>query len=321
MPIGSNAVYQAANITSPPNSVENDDEIIIFTPTAPLQEVYYNGCGWQGCDRCDFTDWPITDAGFGVPVPTNYVLPYESGTPNNSGAILLADGQTLRQFNPVQRCAAGGPMTYTDEYGGSPGSLFPNGNLYTDGIAGSHGSGLSALGGDIRIGDIVPGNSPIVNGVSDVMRHAIKLEYSGEFNSFGYGPFWPATNADGGNEGLLVALLPSFNYNGLQTAPGRSIAWTLINYGAYLVDNPAWNAVSICMEKSTMTLDGVITTAAEEFQTNWGYSVYQYQSNIPWVQDMETITANLQVITNNGPNSIGGGGTPSQPLLPPVTPP
>jgi hypothetical protein len=75
------------------------------------------------------------------------------------------------------------------------------------------------------------------------------------------------------------------------------------------------------MEKSTMTLDGVIMSAADEFQANWGYSVYQYQNNTPWLQDMEIIVSNLQVITNNGPNSIGGGGTPRQPLLPPVTPP
>jgi len=153
------------------------------------------------------------------------------------------------------------------------------------------------------------------------MRHSLKLEFTGLFNSFGSGPFWPATHADGGNEGLLVALLPTFNYNGLQTAPGRSIAWTLINYGAYLVDNPGWNAVGICMESSTMTLDGVITTAADQFETDWGYSFYNDQNNTPWLQDIETIEANLQVITNNGPNSIGGGGTPRQPLLPPVTPP
>jgi hypothetical protein len=321
MPIGSGAVYRAAGITAPPNSVYNDDEIFIFTPTAPLQEVYYDGAGWQsGVNRCDFSTWPLTNAGFSVPVPTNYLLNSSAGTPNNSGAVLEADNQTFKQFNPIMRCTAGGPMTYTDEFGVS-GSLFPDANLYTDGTHGSHGSGLSAIGGSIRLGDIVPGSSPIVNGVADVMRHAIHLELFGLFNSFGYGPFWPATNADGGNEGLLVALLPSLNYNGLQTAPARSIAWTLINYGAYLVENPNWNATGIGMEKSTFTLNGVVTSAADQFQSNWGYPVFQFETNSPWVQDIEKIVANLQVITNNSPTNIGGGGTPRQPLLPPVTAP
>jgi hypothetical protein len=322
MPIGSGAVYQAANITAPPTSVFDDDDILIFTPTAPMTGVYENGAGWQysSIDRCDFTTWPITSAGFSVPIPTNFVLPNEPGTPNNTGAVLLADGQTISQFSPLQRCTAGGPVTFTNEFG-PLGSLAPNVSLYSGGIPGTHGALLSNLGGTIRLGELVPGNSPIVNGVNDVMRHALKLEFTGLFNSLGYGPFWPATNADGGNEGLLVALLPTFNYNGLQTAPGRSIAWTLINYGAYLVDDPGWNATGICMEKSTMTLDGTITSAVDQFQTNWGYPFYQYQTNAPWLQDMETIVANLQVITNNGPNSIGGGGTPRQPLLPPVTAP
>jgi hypothetical protein len=327
MPIGSGAVYQAAYISSPPNSYNFDAEIFIFTPTAPETEAAYNGAGWTGGDRCDFSTWPITSAGFSVPVPTNYVLPNISGTPNYPGAIEAADGQTLVQFAPVQRCGAGGPITYTDQFGVN-GSLAPNANLYTDGMSGSHGSGLSALGGSIRLGEIVPGDSSIINGVAAPMTHAIHLEYTGLFNSFGYGPFWPATNADGGNEGLLVALLPSFNFNGLQTPPGRSIAWTLINYGAYLVDNPGWNAVQIGFEQSTFDeVNGTQNSASAQFQANWGYPTYCNSCNNAFMQDMETITSNLQVITNNSSSCAPyacypvGGGTPRQPLLPPVTPP
>jgi hypothetical protein len=149
MPIGSAAVYQPANITSPPNSVSNDDDILVFTPTAPSTPVVQNGAAWQGgVDRCDLNTWPTTPAGFSVPIPTDFILPGTDGD-NESGAILLADGQTIKQFQPVSRCVDGGPVVFTDAYG-VDGSLFPDGNLYGDGIAGSHGgSGMSSLGGGL----------------------------------------------------------------------------------------------------------------------------------------------------------------------------
>jgi hypothetical protein len=36
-----------------------------------------------------------------------------------------------------------------------------------------------------------------------------------------------------------------------------------------------------------------------------------------WVRDLDRIFANVHVVTNNGSDSIGGGGTPRQPLAPP----
>jgi hypothetical protein len=183
---------------------------------------------------------------------------------------------------------------------------------------------MSGVGGAIRMGELVPGNSPIVDGVKDVMRHALKFEFQGgKLNKFGPGPFWPATTEDGANEGLLLALLPSFDFNGLQTPPARSIAWTLINYGAYLVDNAGGDSFNIAAELSCDD-SGNIHTAYAEFIGVWGHD-FQAPSWIgptwtAWQQDLITIVANLQAITNNGPNSIGGGGTPRQPLAPPVGP-
>ena len=45
-----------------------------------------------------------------------------------------------------------------------------------------------------------------------------------------------------------------------------------------------------------------------------------------WSRDVQRLRQALQVVDNNGPASIGGGGTPRQPLLPelvapPATPP
>jgi hypothetical protein len=36
------------------------------------------------------------------------------------------------------------------------------------------------------------------------------------------------------------------------------------------------------------------------------------------VRDFKRLIVELGVVDNNGPNSIGGGGTPRQPLAPPL---
>jgi hypothetical protein len=321
MPIGSNAKYSAANVSMPGN-LGADEDILILTPSAPLTQVDSNQAGWDGpqMNRCDFRTYPNKVTSLKVPVPTNFVLdnslPGMEGTPNNSGAVLGADGRTIYQMQPLQRCSVGGPLTYLTS------ALWPNVDIYGDGTYGSHGgSGLSAIGGTIRLGELAPGNSPIVNGVADVMRHALKFEFKGGlFGKFGNGPFWPANLDDGAQEGLLLALLPSFDYNSLKTAPARSIAWTLINYGAYIIDDTAWDAMSISTELSTTTNDGKIHRVVDEFQQNWGFSFNQSGTGSAWAQDIAKIVTNLQVITNNSQNSVGGGGTPRQPLAPPISP-
>jgi hypothetical protein len=323
MPIGSDAVYAAANITAPSN-VAADEDVLILTPTAPLTPLDTNAAAWQGgVDRCNQSGYPNKSTGLSLPIPTDFVLSNTSagqaGTPNNSGAILAADGQTIYSPQPVQRCVAGGPLTYLTNV------MYPETNLYTDGIAGAHGgSGLSTLGGTIRMGELVPGNSTIITGVAAPIRHALKFEFNtGIFKKFTANYVWPATQGGGGGEGsgLLLALQPSFDYNSLRTAPGRSIAWTLINYGAYIVDSTGWDAVQICTELSTTTNAGTTNREVTQFQSDWGYSFNQSGTSSDWAKDIATIMDNLQVVTNNGPNSIGGGGTPKQALLPAVTAP
>lgn len=320
-PIGSSAVYAPANIT-PATALAQDENILILTPTAPSTNIATSAAAWQsGVNRCDFTTWPISATSLYLPIPTNFVLTQTTlggGTPNESGAILAADGQTIISLQPLQRCTAGGPLTYMAT------AISANTNLYTDGIAGTQGgSALSSLGGTIRIGELSPGGSQIINGVSAPIRHVLKFEFNhGLFSAFTSTYVWPASQGDGASEGLLLALLPAFDFNSLQTAPARSIAWTLINYGAYLVDDSNWDALQIAMELSTTSNDGTINREYTQFQTDWGYSFDQYNNtSTAWAQDIATIERSLQVITNNGPSNIGGGGTPRQPLLPSVTAP
>ena len=126
----------------------------------------------------------------------------------------------------------------------------PDDNIITgDGIRGAHGgSGMSSIGGTIRLGELVP------NGI---IRHALKVNlYAQKYLAYNEdetpGYRWPAIRADGyANEstyggpnpalemGALLALLPNFDVNSLQTEPGRIIATAFINYGGYVVDDTA----------------------------------------------------------------------------------
>jgi hypothetical protein len=316
-PIGSDAVYVAANIVAPSN-LSMDESQIVFGPSSPLQQIYTNTVGWSGgsADRCAATQTLYTGARSQLPIPIDAVFNATNlpdGTPNASTAVLLQDRETLWQSQPAVICSAGGPIS--SQY------TVAETSLYGDGIYGSHGgSHLSALGGVIRMNEIIPGDSPIVDGVADVMRHALCIQFdAGVFGAFGTGPFWPATNQDGAAEGLLVALLPTFDFNGLQTPPARSIAWTLINYGAYIVDSTAWDDMAFCTEFSFADSSVNVTSGrtVDQFQSVWGYSMSAFPANsTPFGRDIQAIATSLHVITNNTPSSIGGGGTPRQPLLP-----
>jgi hypothetical protein len=75
-PIGSAANYQPAGIVSnsaqgSPTAFEQDQDVIVMAPTAPLTAVYYNAIAWNGGDRCPAQGNLLAN----VPVPANYVLP------------------------------------------------------------------------------------------------------------------------------------------------------------------------------------------------------------------------------------------------------
>ena len=94
-------------------------------------------------------------------VPDAINTPTRYYTPNNAAALLQPDGRTIIQLEPMARCIKGGPVY---------GYHWPKQDIdiYSQGIAGSHlGSGLSAIGGTIRKGELI-GSEPI--------RHVLKLE-------------------------------------------------------------------------------------------------------------------------------------------------
>lgn len=327
LPIGDAATYVPGQIpTATAYGMTVDHDVLILTPGAPLTNVHYNSDGWSGT-RCG-TDGQVL---FTAPIPASFVVPGNNdahgGTPNHSAAVLMTDGRTLRQNQPFTRCQAGGGATTWVEY--------PTVDLYGEGAEGAHGgSGLSSIGGTLRLGELKPGNK---------IRHALKVNLYAKESISGQSPGyrWPAVKADsywqgtyGGSVpqlkmGALLALPPSVNVDEpgwLQTQPARILAWTLQNYGAYVVDDTGWSVYAIATEYSP---DGDVT---QEFQSTWGFSMTPSSKSDPWAQDMDKIFGKLQVVdswdaaahqkvaASNG--ALGaGGGAPRQPWAPAITPP
>jgi len=310
MPIGSGAVYTPADIPQATDwGMTVDDDVIILEPTSPMTSVYSNNDGWSGGSRCS----PISYL-YSIPMPQSYVIPgaTPAQTPNNAAAVLMPDRRTLRQMQPLTRCTAGGPATAF--------STAVSVDLYGDGTPGAHGgSGLSSIGGTVRLGELTPGKT---------IRHALKVNVDSSA-LWGTSPRyrWPATTADALNDytgvtaamrmGALLALPPAIDVNamGLETEPARMIAWTMQNYGAYVVDTTGWDVYALAVEQ------GPGGSVQEEFENTWGYTMTPSSRNNPWSRDMDRIFGALQVVDNNTAASVGGGGTPRQPLAPDLVEP
>ncbi len=335
MPIGSSAVFAPANLAANPDSSgsiwggisQADPERIILTPTAPLTTINYSSAGWSTTSRCAATSGSGIGLPVRVPIPADYVLPSDRN--NDGAAIMLADGRTIAQMQPLAVCTAGGPGTALE----APSYMVVD--LYGDGIPGAHGgSFLSTLGGTIRVGELRPGQQG--------MHHALKVDVNSAWElyhapSLAQAYRWPALTADGTwstygtisgpnnnnpamKMGALLAIPSSINIDslGLESEPGRELAWTLQNYGAYIVDTSgsAPGGFNICEE------EGPRGSVQAQFQSDYGYPFTQWvTSNTPWSRDIARLRVVLQVVNNNSLTSIGGGGTPRQPLAPALSPP
>jgi hypothetical protein len=307
MPLGSGAVYVPAHI-DPTSAITVDDEYWLVTDASmPERQLYSNANFVFG--RCD-TDKYESD----IRIPDDFIVPDASdgNTPNNVAAILLPDGRTIEQMNPISRCEAGGPLT--------AGYLAPSVDIYGPGRLGGHGgSHLSSIGGSLRLGELTS---------FDPIRHVLKVNLFGHrFLSQAQSGFrWPATAADSsalgdpsdinsydGNlpalrMGSLLALPPNVDIAslGLTTDAARKLAWTLQNYGAYVVDDTSWNADAIDAQVGV----------EDEFQQAYGTSMEATSG--AWYQDIMRLFSALAVVDDNGPSSVGGGGAPLQPLAPPI---
>jgi hypothetical protein len=322
-PIGSNAVYVPAGIQPPSQmGMTADEDIIVLSANSPLVDVRICNTGWdQTKSRCTLEAGTVFSTQ--VPIPSNFIVSLQNDQiPNSCATILMPDGITIRQTQPFARCIAGGPASALYNY-------IADQSIKGDGRIGIHGgSGLSALGGTIRIGELKSTSGPI--------NHALKINvYAGLnlfYNSATGGYRWPASWADsyandpilgygkasGANPvqacrmGALLALAPSIDINnmGLITEPAKKIAQVLQDYGAYIVDDTAWNVYAIETEWSP---NGKVTS---NFEYDWGFPMVDGSLASNWALDMKNIYTKLSVVDNNSATSIGGGGIPRIPLAP-----
>jgi hypothetical protein len=159
------------------------------------------------------------------------------------------------------------------------------------GSGGVRAYGGTALGGLIRTSELQARKIP----------HALALALTRSQLKSGF--VWPAISEDftdgqtpyHGNVpiGSLVAIPPSINIDAMDLSPqGHAIAKALQEYGAYVTDASATDALSA-------------EPSAEQFAA-------------PARADMERIRAMMRCVTNNGPTMIGGGGTPLTEFAPPL---
>lgn len=201
IPMGAGAVYanpqptatQTALFPATIKTLTTDTNILLLDPSQALTNINTN----TNSNRC------FVGALLGtVPMPVNYqVNTGYSGGPttstawiipgsgsNNALAAVKADGITTTGGSFFARCSAGSPGGVTSLCKQS-GSLFDAGlgTTTTTSDGPFHGgSGLSTIGGTLRLGDLVPGGT---------IAHALKINLDGGKNFFN-GFVWPAFKKD-----------------------------------------------------------------------------------------------------------------------------
>jgi len=297
-PIGSNAQYVSYQSTFSigVNNTYCDDDIIVLTPTVALMDVYQCNEDWGWGDHMRKDGGII----FSAPIPQDF---YFSRHGNACLSVLMPDGHTILSSQPFYHYSG---YTYgTSRYN------FPNTDIYTEGIDGSHGgSGMSAIGGTIRMGELAPDAPPI--------HHALKMAVY----SHDVGHRWPAPKDDawssnvrttGFCDGSLCALLPSYDIGAnLETEVGKHIAKACQDYGIYLVDGTGWPD-----HNEIMVENGPNGWVVDEVKQKWNGLDMQTGQNTAFGRDMKKIYGNLSIVENNTADNVGGGGTKRAPMAPP----
>ena len=354
MPIGSGATLVPLGFTyaEPDGPYANgriavaEDNVLCLDPDAPLAYIKETNAAWNGAlTRCGSrTGRNLTGNGSvspmpQLPIPGGFVTePYIGKTPNMSGALVYrADGR-LKVFEtqPLHVCSDGVAVSqFVNSY-------WVGDDLYTGGTGtkgGSHGgSYLSALGGTIRLGELVPGG---------VIPHAMKLTMDTAWwcsQAGGFGHVWPTSQADAAWQttygtmnpavpaqakmGMLLTLPANFNVDALVQEPARIMARAMRDYGAYLCDGdanasiPHYTAWQVEMSNEGFFVD--------EFSAAWGYEFFHRRSahgapspaQMQFREDVAAIMTATHIVTNNSPTSPGGpGATRRAPLAPELVPP
>jgi hypothetical protein len=284
LPLGRDAQLRPVQLST--GVVNVTPSILVIAPDAPLVHVRKNR-SWQNT-RCEL-DGAVQ---LSVPLPSDFVvagIPAEGFAPANAAAILRADRQTFEQLEPFARCDASRAATAINVYA-------PIDARDAQGIAGGHvGSGLSVLGGVIRIGELAPDHGRI--------RHALKVAIPNrDLSPDGPGVRWPATSPHAqwktrhtGTQpalqpGALLALPLDFDSESLESPAARQIGWTLRHFGAYVVQGNAGAVIDIFVERGP---NGDVQQAYEE---QW--EARMAQGDEAWRTGMQAILDELRLVHN-----------------------
>lgn len=322
VPVGAAAVYAPANLfpAAPPRNIFSDDDYFITTAASDPRIDWVNQGHWNSTPDCDRFPWAPVVGQLHWPADLTITEPG-----NNALALLQPDNDTLVLTQPAYRCGTGNaPLLSLYN------SWHPNCSLRGGGNWGGHGgSELNAIGGTLRLGELLPSSA-------SPPRHALKLQlwakqyYYG--SAFGANKStcytWPALDCDGYSNdptlyngsnpllrpGALLAIPPAaagaLNAS-LSTEPARRLLWTLVNYGGYLCDDTY-------ADRATFNTEHGVTA---EFGAAWGYAFDAAAGGSGgqalWLADVTALFRALSIVTSNSPTAPGGGGAPLQPPPPP----
>ncbi len=309
-PLGDAAEHAPANMDAPDAVGREQTYFVVVGAGDPARDVIEP----VGKPEAPCSGTKLLDS---VAVPDAFVLSDEENRSlANATSLLMPDGHTLRELVGIARCEPGGPLF------AYPGPLE---DIYGLGLRGSQGgSGLSALGGSLRTGELTG---------RVALRHALKLDvWANRYLFFDAATpaacyRWPADRCDtnaaaeapagyhGTNpdfvQGSLLAIPPALTAAklGLTTPAGLLLFAALQDYGAYVVGDAG----------SDQVLLGFDSDAVDDFERTYGYAPESGQpGSKAWTADVRQLVTSLALVTNNGPSSVGGGGTPRQPLAPPL---
>ena len=318
--IGADATFVPANIFSTRLFDKVSADIAWFVQVKDTDPVtpWYNQVSWDhAVDHCAIVNPPTIYKT--IAFPANYTNNVCNNC-NNCASLLQPDGQTVVQMLGLYRCTVGGPIL------AEPKRIT---NIRTsDGMYGSHGgSDLSGIGGTIRPGELLPKTGPITHALNLQLYAALyyykELLPTGDLDRDSC-KTWPAVRCDGyavsdrynGTNpalrmGALLAipLKISTSINSRISSPaGKKLLYALTYYGGYLTDDANQNVATF----------GVDYEAFTEFKAYYGYKFEQGYTGAPFYKDVLLLFQSLQIVTNNGPKTIGGPGLRivKEPVLP-----
>jgi hypothetical protein len=230
--------------------------------------------------------------------------------PDASMGLIDVDGRYFWEFYHMRKNPQGGVNWKVD-------------NIYKNDLWGSgwpartgawpschHGvraSGASTISGVVRPGELT-------NGIKHALAASIGGNMINKAAPGGRSFVWPATGSDDPSRysgtapiymGSLLAIPSTVDLNqiGFETPQGRKVADAMKFYGVYIIDGASGN-------NFIMDID---SQALSELPNQGSYS-----NPSPFLRDLRRAYALLKVISNNGPSTVGGGGSALTTLAPPI---